>query len=340
VSIVIHPEKAEMIYGKLISILHHNRFPYNLPAAIVPQDPCNLPRRMALGGAEEAVFLFCLCYYMRGGIKSVTAARSLSQMYDYLKDWHPNPFIMAEAAEIRPETITSFLRKFGLGFQSQQIGQFWTENARRLTTLWNGDPRKIFVEVDSYQEALKRVQNNKKGAGFLGFQEKMVSMLLYYLMDEELIDFFYFPIPIDMHVMRIHVANEIITFDKEPPSDVMSQDLLVALRQLTISYARQEGVNPLRLCDALWLLSSTLCEQNPGNGTHSGRYQARSTYLTPKALTWSLTQIEAFDRSCRSCPLRDTCKWDVPSGPYYRRGQLIKLRPRTEPPVQSLFPRT
>lgn len=262
-------------------------------------------------------------------------------MYDHLNNREPNPFSMREAAQIDPATITLFLREFGLGFQSDQIGKFWVQNARRLTELWDGDPRNILDGVSSYNQALERIQNNKKGGGFLGFQEKMVSMLLYYLMDEELIDFFYFPIPIDLHVMRVSVANEIVTFTGEPNNgDVMSGELLAALREMTLNYARHNGVNPLRLCDALWLLSSTLCEQSPGNMTHSGRYQARSTYLAPVELTWNRSQIEAFDRSCRSCPVRDTCKWDIPSGPYYRRGQLIKLRQRSEPPIQTLFPRS
>ena len=322
--IEVHKERAEEILGTLLAAYEANLPPYNQDRVRLPQDPRHMPETLPRGGIEHAMFFFNVCYYMRGGIKSNEAVIRMSRVYDA----HPEMFDADYASEADQSEIEGILRQNGLGFQATVAGQ-WIENSKRLTERYGGDPRTIFEEVTDYDQALARIKNDGKGNGFVGFQEKMTSMIIYYLMDEGLIDQFKFPIPVDLHVLRVSIANELITFPNAPHgTNLFTKDTLAALRALYFNYAEEHGVNPLRLCDAVWMLSESSCGRHPGNSTIEplgrDRRNGRSTILLPvKVDTHDPAQQRAYDSSCAICPLEETCQFNIPGTPYYVGGNII-----------------
>jgi hypothetical protein len=262
-------------------------------------------------------------------------------------DQRPDLFDCAQAAEVEPEEVAGVLKENGLGFQAS-VGALWVENARRMQERWGGDPRNIFKGVDSYEKALERIQNDGNGKGFIGFQEKMVSMATYYLMDDEMIEPFVFPLPVDLHVLRVSVANELLVFEGyEEDENLYSSETLRELRTLYYEYAVHHEINPLRLCDALWLLSQSSCGKHPGNITlePDGRKNrnGRKTNLVPLPVDVNdVNQQRAYENSCRCCPIESTCRWNVPGKIYYVQGELKRRGERVRFPLPaqgSLFSR-
>lgn len=341
-NIVIDWTRTYDVLGKLMDAYENKDFPYNQDSVRVPQDPRHMPENLVRGGSEHAMFLWSTCYYMRGGIKSVDSFKILSKVYQD----RPDIFDASQAASLDPIEVGKFIRSYGLGYQHLQIGNFWVENAKRLQDRWQGDPKNIFNGVTSYEESLDRIKNDGKGGGFLGFQEKMVSMITYYLMDEDLIEPYVFPLPVDLHVMRIAVANELIKFEGYDESEnVLSDQALNTARELFYNYSLKRGVNPLRLCDAVWLLSQSLCGKQPGNITlePAGRANRNGRQTVLEALPVDITdhkQQQAYHKTCESCPLNAetaTCEWNIPSKIYYVQGELKRRGRRVQFPSSRLF---
>ncbi len=341
--IVIDWPQVEKVLGLLVDAYENNKFPYNQDSVRVPHDPRHMPETMPRGGVEHAMFLWTTCYYMRGGVKSVDAIQRLAAIYDQ----RPDLFNAASAAEADPEEIKSILTEHHLGYR-KTVSSWWVENARRIQEDWGGDPRNIFEGVDNYEEALARIKNDGNGSGFIGFQEKMVSMATYYLMDDELIEPFVFPLPVDLHVLRVSVANELLKFEGyEEDENLYSDETLRELRTLYYEYAVHHGVNPLRLCDAVWLLSQSSCGKHPGNITlePDGRKNrnGRKTKLIPLPVDIDdINQQRAYEASCRHCPIEASCRWNVPGKVYYVQGELKRRGHRVRFPLPaqaSLFPR-
>ncbi|MBW4061401.1 hypothetical protein HJC99_02420 [Candidatus Saccharibacteria bacterium] len=333
--IIVDHAQVDLVLGRLMEVYSQRGYPYNRSDVTVPQDALNLPPDfrdpLVRDNRAYSVFLWCLCYYMRGGIKSNIAASSLGKVYAAHPDW----FDTAKAKLLEPSYIETELKKFGLGFKAAEIGRIWVENSLRLDTRYHGDPREIFAGVSSYDEACLRIRNAGHGRGFMGFQFKMVSMIIYFLMDEKLIDFFYFPVPVDFHVLRVITTNQLVRFEDIPSNgNVFCDDLLQTARGLLESYARREHVNPLRLCDALWLLSGNLCNDYPGNTASVDRKrQGRRTLTTIWEPLWNDNDLRAYARSCGSCPIEQTCNGRVLSAEYYVGGTLKPRFPRIKPPV-------
>jgi hypothetical protein len=337
----VHKEHADEVLGRLLEAYEQKKAPYDQDRVRLPHDPRHMPRTLQRDGAEHAMFLFNVCYYMRGGIKSNDAVKRMSGVYD---EW-PELFDCETASRFSPGELASILKLHGLGFQETVAGQ-WIENSRRMQEKFDGDPRNMFAGVSTYEESQEIVQNDGKGEGFLGFQEKMTSMIIYYLMDEELIEPFNFPIPIDLHVMRISIANEFITFPDAPyGTNLFTKETLAALRKLYADYSAENDVSPLRLCDAVWMLSESSCGRHPGNTTLEplGREyrNGRSTYLIPGTVnTRSLSQQAAYESSCRVCPLENTCRYNIPGTHYYVGGNVIIRGERERFPIPISIART
>lgn len=329
-NMVIDNERAERVLLTLLDALRSNEYPYMLDSVRLPHDPRHMPEELPYGSREHAMFMFNLCYYMRGGIKSTDAVRRLTKMYHE----RPDLFICDVAAETEPEEISDLLTKHGLGFQTMVSGQ-WVENSKRLLEKWDGDPRTIFAFEDGvtdeerFETSLDRVKNDQKGGGFKGFQEKMTSMIIYYLMDGRMIDTFEFPIPVDIHVMRVSIANELITFPDAPHgTNLYTQETLAALRKFYYEFAVKHDVSSLDLCNAVWLLSESLCGTTPGNVTNEplGRSErdGRKTILVPLEVNPNdPNQQRAYDASCGHCPVEQYCTYSVPGKPYYIHGGVF-----------------
>ncbi|MDB5160078.1 MAG: hypothetical protein JWO99_341 [Candidatus Saccharibacteria bacterium] len=349
IQVTVDKEHAYPILDELLRAYANNEAPYNLDRVRLPHDPRHMPETLEYGSRDHAMFLFNVCYYMRGGIKSNDAVKRMSAVYDD----HPALFdpeyvrglSMSEDMEgILNQEIQGVLKAHGLGFQATVAGQ-WIENSWRMKE-YEDDPRNIFNGVTTYEQSQELIQN-KKNKGFIGFQEKMTSMIIYYLMDEDLIEPFNFPIPVDLHVMRVSIANEMVGFSDSEGNplpygtNLFTKETLAALRGLYLDYAEERNVNPLRLCDAVWMLSESSCGRHPGNTTIEplGRKirNGRKTYLIPKLVdVENPGQQKAYAESCAICPVQDTCEFNIPGTQYYVGGNIIIRGRRVRFPISDV----
>jgi hypothetical protein len=331
--IIVDHERVSQVLGRLMTAYSDNAYPYNLDTTRVPQDVRHMPATLELGSTDHAMFLWTSCYYMRGGIKSVDAFKRLGTLYTDA----PELFNAASARQVSAGHIATVLKAHGLGFQ-EAVSMAWVKNAKRMDERWDGNPTNIFEGVDNFDVAVNRIKNDTKGGGFIGFKEKMVSMITYFLMDEKFIEEFPFPLPVDLHVMRVSIANELVKFKGYAADEnLLSAELLAVLRELYYNYAVDNKISSLRLCDAVWLLSEALCGKQPGNITlePNGRKNrnGRSTVLLPLEIkpTSQLQRIE-YQKSCGSCPIEPTCEWNIPGKLYYVSGTIRRRGKRTRLP--------
>ena len=344
----INQKRMNLVLGRLMQALQAKEYPYNLDGVTAPQIASNMPHNLRLGSREHALFLFCTCYWMRGGIQSDTAFRSLARLHEA----HPEIFVPEKAHLFLEDYLAQKFKEYRLGFQAKQIARFWIINFVRLADWYDGDPVKLFTDIHTYEAACDRIENQrakKSGQeGFYGFRKKMVSMLIYFLTDTGFIKPFHFPPPVDFHVLRIFVAHRMLTLSAREQTGWIYERLADRVRHYLSIYCLKYKVDPLRLCDAMWLLSRALCNQHPGNNSIVGKMEmvngarirvrmGRRTAIKPTIITWSEAQTFAYLRSCGSCPVEQSCSLLIPSANYYVSG-VIKVRgERTKSPQQILF---
>jgi hypothetical protein len=209
---------------------------------------------------------------------------------------------------------------------------------------WGGKTSNIFKGVSSYEEALRRIRNKTRdskkireeadaitgnGLGFMGFQPKMVSMLVYFIDWENLLkEQFIYPTPADFHNFRFGLALRIIVLNPQPVNIRSTELISKPWRDLTIRYleARKGQVTPVELADAIWLFSLESCGNSPltdyheredknGHGMFDEDHLPHSTkpdFMAPRFR-------ERLKRTCLGCSLLDICELGIPAGPYYQR---------------------
>ena len=346
----IDKEKAESIFGKLVGAYVRKEYPYDQPEAVPPQVKENLPSSLEFGSKEHACFLFAACYWMRGGIKSHTAFRQLTRLYKYDPDMFlPEKIRSYSDLKVSPGLKRSYISNlmtvdfsaFGLGFNAEEISDAWEKNWIKMNKLWGGDPRNILKDVstyeDAYEEACERIQNKGK-SGFIGFQEKMVSMLIYFYMDAGILDRWNFPIPVDFHVLRTIFSHEIAKVEpwETNGNGFYTKKVLDEIRELFKNYCEEHKVDPLILCDAVWLFSGLMCIKHMGNKSVIGKRHGRRTEIS-EIKSWSKSHTRACENTCGSCIIRDTCELCVPSAVYYRGGKVVQRGQRTGSPQLNFF---
>ncbi|MDD5318279.1 MAG: hypothetical protein PHF79_00445 [Candidatus Pacebacteria bacterium] len=398
-SYVIDWKRAFAVFDRLIARLRVKQHPFD--HSTPPQIRQNMPDNLIFGGSEHAVFLWTVCYYMRGGIDSKVAVQQLTLIHErkpylfvpgYLVKKIRNLALKNGEIPYGPKLIAlltkekvyqelrSELQAHGLGFSHEENARFWILNAIKLHKFWQSDPRRLFDQVNSFDDLVDRIANSGKFKlsspnGFLGFQHKMVSMITYFLAETNLVDRHTIPVPVDFHVLRMLLSNEIIkpNWNMQVGDNVFSPQLLSTAREAAQSYCEQSKIDMVELCDALWLFSRAMCSWHPDNesqtpdksekrkeqqklrtnrkkqlghkprpedglalfenATKSPGRKSRVLHVAP---TWGEAQLAAYDRSCRMCPVADSCKFAVPSAPYYLGGQL-RLRYRSTPETDVLL---
>jgi hypothetical protein len=241
------------------------------------------------------------------------------------------------------EQVRQLFEKHGLGYLLGEAPSHWVKNLRKIGRFWNNDPVNLLRGDVGFEEACRRImyKTSQKSEddpnGFLGFAEKMVGMIAYFWMDADLIEQRLFPVPVDFHVLRLMIANELLV-PEEHDGNHYRDIFLAAARELTMWYCREHNVESRELSDALWMMSRNACRYNPHNRTHKGEYKARKTPLQPIPVVWNDAQIRAYDRSCGRCPISEFCKHNVPSAEYYTQGKLVIRGLRTGPPPWAGLP--
>ncbi len=338
--ISIRYKRAEEVFGTLLAKYHAHAYPYE--KLMLPQETKNLPASMPRGGREEGLFWLAVCYYMRM-TESVGAVRSMAKLYEASPGFFfPETF---EATVEEKGDLLDHLRQGGLGFQSAQVARGWALNLKMLASYWGGDPRNLYKSATTYDELCKRmiVSTRKvraphlfgKPHGLFGFRHKMVSMLTYFYVDAGLVPPILHPVPVDFHVMRILLTNEILVVN-DPSAPQNADKISAAGRKVTFWYAKKHGVDPIDLCNVLWYLSRTYCKQQLGNQSIVGPQNGRATEVTPYPVEWTSARITKQWRVCGRCPIEPTCRYNVPIATYSRQGLLILRGERPVPPQRML----
>lgn len=345
--IKINKKKAKIVFDLALSALKSKRYPFE--NILTPGEAVTLPETLETGTPVHGRFLFLACLYMRGGIKSDQAFTALAQFFKAFPEFFSVTFFNEKESEKRLLLETS-LRENSLAYHAGWVASSWIHNLRKLEAYWENDPAKLFDGVKKYEEVCKRLMYpspDKKTLenpyGFCGFREKMVSMLLYFLMLNGLVEEFIFPVPVDIQVLRLLLSNRLLVAHdsngREITEGILNPELLRPHgRKLTYEYCRDEGVSPLRLSDALWWLGRTACPKNPGNRTKVvGERNGRKTIIEKAELIWNKSQAKSFEQSCLHCPLRGTCELNVPGRINSIHGNVELWGFRKESPQRSIF---
>lgn len=318
------------ILDTLTEAYFSNQPPYN--EVILPQEfkPKSLePGGIFHGTHEHAMYFWNVCSYMSGRIKSDLAFQKITEIFDK----YPQLFDCQELALTNPETISKLLKDHGLGRQ-EKVANNWVNNAQRLVERYDGDPRNIFEQTNSYGDCVDLIKN-ENGNGFLGFREKMTSMILYFLTDEKLIPDSVFPVPVDFHAMRVALATEMIMV--EPKNFYRHNGKLEdAIRKLFIDYLEARDITPLNLTNAVWLLSSNLCNQTTGNFTNKTVDERGVTFSHQEMDRSNLNHSENWYSTCGRCALNSFCRYYIPSGPYYAKGAIIPREKTTKSFIKQI----
>jgi hypothetical protein len=329
-------------------------YPYNRKDAVIPQTI--ITAELRADKFTLACFYFYICIYMRGGIVSLQAFKAM------IKIWQTHPELLdpRQAVEIKPEAIRAILISFGLGWDSENASKNWIENSKRLVTTWGGNPLSLLRNLTSYEEACRRILNKKgredseethgflkdagKGdRGFIGFQYKMVSMLLYFYDWERMLPIrFLYPSPADFHNFRLGIACGAITIKTKNGQIPRAVEYISKpWRAAVMHYLKEKKADPVEVADALWLFSLVMCGNSPATQTKQGPLKKKldhnkkeiETLLTVAEveekwddLEWATRKHMNLDKTCLVCPFASTCR-PVPARPYYTKGHLVTRKP-------------
>jgi len=335
--VTMKKERFTFVVDALLERQRKKLLPYNENGATVPQ--YLIPDEIRSNTHTLACFYFFLCIYMRGGIESHTAFRQLIKMWFK----HPKFFDPKLASQIKESEITEVLKEY-VGWDSKNAARFWSLNAKRLAKQWGSNPLELIKGLSDYNEAVRRIarkttkQKNldTKDDGFYGFQEKMVSMLLYFYDWEGWLPKFLYPSPADFHHYRLFIANEAIIVKTSNGNKIRySKQISAVIRKGLLDYLKANtNTTTIELADALWLYSFSMCGNSPATIT---KVSIDTKELFRKAGIeewwnfdgWINTRTKSLAKTCVVCVLGKTCKFGIPARSYYSRG-IIELRPRPQ----------
>lgn len=345
-------KRVEEVCALLVEALKKKQFPYNV--AKPPQD--YLPKEVRENPLVHALVLFGTCHFMRGTIQSDFAIRQMVRIWRAHPELFDPKFLSGKKATKRYifKRLEPFLR-----YRLFEIPRLWLENFRRLQSDWGGDPRNIFTGVDTPAEMYRRIVNRdsssayrkmpEKLPGFIGFREKMASMLAYFLMEAGLIPEFAVSTPVDFHNLRVLFATGGLVYVNGDGSKLRYETAAGVAVPVIERICREQKYSMVTLGDALWLQSVGACRHAPGNKTlgrlkekqlNQGRHrlaykpQAREkTNVRFSDPDWqNPADVRKHELVCGRCVLgvKGLCTKNVAAGFYYEDGNIM-MRPRSEP---------
>jgi hypothetical protein len=230
--VVVDHKRAKQVFSLLIEARRNNHPVYD--GIKVPHQADMLPHNLSSNdGLAFSLYLFVLSFMMAGAVKSLTIASQLAKVHEK----HPEFFDPAFMMSFSIEDLEKVLRKAdGIRYRPYSFAKYWHENFIKLHYHWSGDPRKLFNEVESYDDMCE-VMVNKGGfrldnpKGFLGFQKKITSMFIFYMVDTGLVKpSWIFPVPIDYHYLRITIGTGVIRIEDSNQQLILDEEIAVSPR--------------------------------------------------------------------------------------------------------------
>lgn len=330
-------QRSLPILDQLYSARVNGGFPFFLPNAELPQ--IIVPDWIKSDPEQLARFYWIFCLWNRGRVKTMTACRGLIRVVEACPDLLRPEFVVT----LSQSQLVEILQFCGLPQMSKGNAKGWLENASRLVTDWDNKVLHLMTGLSSYRQALNRLSNRpatsrRSARGMYGYQKKMTSMLLYYLMYEGLMKPFMFPVPVDYRIMNFCLSKNMVLVKPDNKGNYRSDEMEDALRVLFFKYAKLRQANPLLLAEAIWLYVGVMCSRHPNNRTRAGRYNARGTTIESIPPDWTKDRL-AFTETCGVCPFDSICQTTFPYQYYYSWGALhpvVRERPPgLSPPLFS-----
>jgi hypothetical protein len=340
--VIGHPQRVVEVCTLLVGAFERKEFPYSIgkePQELIPAHTKADPR-------THALFLFGACYLMRGTIQSDYAFKQLITIHKKHPEIFDPVFLSGPSVDVQYvfERFEPYLK-----YRLFEIPKLWLDGFRRLQEDWGGDPRAIFKGVRDSTELYRRVVNadsiskGRRAAdklrGFVGFRPKIANMLAYFLFDARLVEEFITSSPFDFHNARAFIGPGAIVLEGR---GVRFEDVTDVGSALVERYCKDHGVPTKKVAAALWVLSTTLCRNAPGNRTlnrikskeankkagerHRLDYKPQKRQAADLKLyepDWSLHKdVRAHELSCGLCPIRHLCTVNVAAGFYYEDGSF------------------
>jgi hypothetical protein len=334
---ITYPPRIRLGLGELMEAFYAKQYPFIPGVMDGPQLEHNLPPALPRGGVEEADFHRIMCFFMLGPTDSMTMAKGVVRLYEQ----SPEVFNCLEASRMSDEKINSLLLAAGLNFGAKEkVPMACRLNAAYIIRHFDGNICNAFTMANGDWKKLYRLLMRTKRAGLIGYQEKMSSMLAFFLMRRNIVDYFLVPPQVDFHVMRVFWCCNLIlpVHDDGSVANVLRMPQITrygdAIRNALVGYELVTDQSWLDLSEALWTQSRMLCKLSPSNSS-SDRADG-STYQKP--IMWTPAQVRKYYKGCGHCSLEHRCTGAVPAGFYYnrKRKELRLYGPRQIPPSEHI----
>ena len=165
--ITINQAKAETIFSRLLDGYLRKEYPYDQPDAVPPQVRGNL-RNPSFGVRANTH-----CSYSSPATGCAAASRQhRDKSVDEALRFRPRCFPAGKFRDIAARRACRHFRLMGLGFNADETARAWIQNFEKIQKHWSGDPRTIFSNVTTYEEACARIKNRGKRGGFHSFRKR------------------------------------------------------------------------------------------------------------------------------------------------------------------------
>lgn len=308
--------RTKEVVDTLVPLLLNNQHPYDQPEFILPENPLHMPKTPFEDARQEANFYLTACLWMRR-TDSNKAMTDLGRMFDNTRSNKIDPFDPNGAQELGVHAITGIVSRYPQLRMIDTNAPGLIHNMQFLDARFGGDIRNAYADTDDFDEIVLRLKNSPHqadpskydqafGKGLYGFQEKMISMLTYYLIEADILPPFDYPPPIDQHLARLGAGTGSIRIVGEfKDKNIMNETLLGVGRDLYYDLSLKHGINPNHIAQALWLMGSKNCSMSPETFANVISKDGRSSVIEayePKYHKSGFDTI-AYYRTCGGCPL-------------------------------------
>lgn len=349
-------KKTKEVIDTLVPLLEQNEFPYNQDRFMLPEDPEHMPKIPFKDPQEEANFYLTACLWMRR-TDSNKAMRDLGEAFDNTREFERDPFDPEIIATMTPQEVADIFGKYPQLRMMNNNAPGLIHNMRFLNARFDGDIRNVAAGTGDFDEMMLRLKNSPHqadpslyipefGDGMYGFQDKMGSMLVYYLSEAGLIPPIDYPPPIDQHLAKLTTGTGCVAVAHEFRNENYMTDYLQKIvRDLYYDISITHRISTNAIAKALWLLGSKNCSQSPATFTKVITRDARKSVFEEYEPDYSRVGFDTLRiyATCLGCPLHisDQCT-HVSRGKENHLKGIMTARDRSElpnPGDYSLFGR-